>query len=105
MRVGWLLSSEPLQLFVVEEGLDPQVIVHPKSLKLLRQGEVGENHIMDLGRKKSVFIKRDQICYDYLLSRQVVPSRPLWSWPSDGVHPTGRLESAAVEHWHVWVDK
>ena len=24
------------------------------------------------------------------------------SRPSDGVHPTSRLESTAVEHWHVW---
>ena len=43
---------------MVEEGLNPQVIVHPKSLELLRQGEVGENHVMNLDRNKSVFIKR-----------------------------------------------
>ena len=35
MRVIQFLSSEPLQLFVVEEGLNPQVVIHPKSLELL----------------------------------------------------------------------
>ena len=35
----------------------------------------------------------------------VVPSRSFGNWPSDGVHPTGRLESAAVKHWHVRVQK
>ena len=58
MKIGRFLSSEPLQLFVVKEGLNPQVVVHPKSLELLRQGEVGKDHIMNLGRNKSVFIKR-----------------------------------------------
>ena len=43
------------------------------------------------------------MCYDYLLSRWVVPSRSFGNRPSDGVNPTDRLESAAVEHWHVWV--
>ena len=56
---------------------------------------------MDLNCKKLVFNKGDQICYDYLLSRQVVPSRSFGNWPGDGVHPTGRLESMAVEHGHV----
>ena len=58
MRISWFLSSEPLQLFVVEEGLNPQVIIHSKSLELLGQREICEDHIMDLGRNKSVFIKR-----------------------------------------------
>ena len=40
---------------MVEEGLNPQVIVHPKSLELLRQGKVGEDHVMNLGRNRSVF--------------------------------------------------
>ena len=58
MRISRFLSSEPLQLFVVKEGLNPQVIVHPKSLELLSQGEVDKDHIMDLNRNKLVFIKR-----------------------------------------------
>ena len=58
MRIGRFLPPEPLQLFVVEKGLDPQVVVHSKSLELLGQREVGENHVMNLGRNKSVFIKR-----------------------------------------------
>ena len=58
MRISWFLSSEPLQLFVVEEGLNPQVVVHPKSLELLGQREVNKNHVMDLDQNKSVFIKR-----------------------------------------------
>ena len=55
MRIGWFLSSKPLQLFVVETGLDPQVVVHPKSLELLGQREVGEDHVMNLGQNRSVF--------------------------------------------------
>ena len=43
---------------MVEEGLNPKIIVHPKSLELLGQGKVGEDHVMDLNRNKSVFIKR-----------------------------------------------
>ena len=58
MRISQFLSSEPLQLFVVEKGLNPQVVVHPQSLELLRQGKVGKDHIMDLGQNKLVFIKR-----------------------------------------------
>ena len=49
MRIGQFLSSEPLQLLVVEEGLNPQVVVHPQSLELLGQREVNENHVMNLG--------------------------------------------------------
>ena len=65
MRIGWFLSLESLQLFVVEEGLNPEVVVHPKSLELLGQREVGKNYIMNLGRNKSVFYQNeDQICYD-----------------------------------------
>ena len=41
----------------------------------------------------------------YLLSRRVVPPRPLGSRPSDGVQPTGRLESTAIDHRHVWLEK
>ena len=49
MSIGWFLSSEPLQLFMVEEGLNPEVVVHPKSLELLGQREVSKNHVMNLG--------------------------------------------------------
>ena len=56
MRVSWFLPLEPLQLFVVEKGLNPEVVIHPKSLELLGQREVGEDHVM--GQNKSVFIKR-----------------------------------------------
>ena len=55
MRVGWFLSPEPLQLFMVKEGLNPQVVIHSKSLELLGQGEVCEDHIMDLNHNKLVF--------------------------------------------------
>ena len=48
MRIGRFLSPEPLQLFVVEEGLNSQVVVHPKSLELLSPGEIGKDHIMNL---------------------------------------------------------
>ena len=57
MRIGWFLSSEPLQLFMVEEGLNPEVVVHSKSLELLGQREVGKDHIMDLNHNKLVFNK------------------------------------------------
>ena len=58
MRISRFLSSEPLQLFVIEEGLNPQVVVHFKSLELLGQREVSKDHIMDLNRNKLVFNKR-----------------------------------------------
>ena len=58
MRISRFLSSKPLQLFVVEEGLNPQVVVHSRSLELLGQREVGKDHIMDLNRNKLVFNKR-----------------------------------------------
>ena len=53
--IGWLLPPESLQLFMVEEGLHPKVVVHSKSLELLSQGKVCENHIMDLNCNKLVF--------------------------------------------------
>ena len=58
MRIGRFLSSKPFQLFVVEKGLNPKIVVHSKSLELLGQREVCEDHIMDLNRNKLVFIKR-----------------------------------------------
>ena len=58
MGIGRILSSEPLQLFVVKEDLNPEVVIHSKSLELLDQREVSKDHVMNLGRNKSVFIKR-----------------------------------------------
>ena len=55
MRVNRFLSSKPLQLFMVEKGLNPEVVVHSKSLELLGQREVCEDHMMDLNCNKSVF--------------------------------------------------
>ena len=49
MRISWFLSSEPLQLFVVEESLNPEAVIHSKSLELLSQREVSEDHVMNLG--------------------------------------------------------
>ena len=43
---------------MVEKGLNPEVAVHSKSLELLGQREVREDHIMDLNHNKLVFIKR-----------------------------------------------
>ena len=58
VRIGWLLSPEPLEFFMAEKGLNPEIVVHSKSLELLGQGKVGEDHVMDLGQNKSVFIER-----------------------------------------------
>ena len=58
MRICQFLSSKPLQLFMVEKGLNPEVVVHPKSLELLGQRKVGKDHVLNLGQNKSVFIKR-----------------------------------------------
>ena len=58
MRVVWFLSPQSLQFFVVEKGLHPEIVVHPKSLELLSQGKVSKDHIMNLGCNKLVFIKR-----------------------------------------------
>ena len=55
MWVGWLLSPKPLQLLMVEEGLHPKIVIHSKSLELLGQREVCEDHMMDLNHKKLVF--------------------------------------------------
>ena len=40
---------------MIEEGLNPEVVVHPQGFKLLGKGKVCEDHIMDLKCKKSVF--------------------------------------------------
>src|ERR1700743_854036 len=58
MRIGWLLSPEPLKFFMVKKGLHPKVVVHSQGLELLGQGKVCKDHVMDLGRNKSVFVKR-----------------------------------------------
>src|SRR6202000_105707 len=55
MRIVRFLSPQSLQFFVVEKGLHPKIVVHSKSLKLLGQGKVCEDHIMDLNYNKSVF--------------------------------------------------
>ena len=62
MRIIWFLSPEPLQLFVVEEGLHPQIVIHTKSLELLGQGEVCEDHIMDLNLSGLVSSNWKSIC-------------------------------------------
>ena len=54
MRIIRFLPPEPLQLLMVEEGLNPQVVVHLKSLKLLGQGKVCKDHFMDLNCNKLV---------------------------------------------------
>ena len=59
MRIAWFLSPEPLQLFMVEEGLNPQVLIHPKSLELLGQGKVCEDHVMNLNQNKLVFNQKE----------------------------------------------
>ena len=56
--IGRLLTPESLQFFMIEEGLDPKIVVHPKSLELLSQREVGKDHIEDLGRANQSSIKR-----------------------------------------------
>ena len=48
MRITGLLSPEPLQLFMIEEGLHPEVVVHSQGLELLGKGKVCEDHVMDL---------------------------------------------------------
>ena len=76
--IGWLLPPEPLQLLVIEEGLHPEVVVHPKSLKLLGEGEVCEDHIMDLNCGKLVF---NQLRPDLLQLPVVQTGSPLQiSW-------------------------
>ena len=55
MRIIWFLSPEPLQFFMVEEGSHPQIVIHPKSLELLGQREVFEDHVMDLNLSGLVF--------------------------------------------------
>ena len=58
MRIGRFLSPQSLQFLMVEKGLHPKIVVYPQGLELLGQREVSEDHIMDLGRNKLVFIKR-----------------------------------------------
>src|ERR1700743_3584462 len=88
MRTVLFLPLKPLQLFMVEEGLNPKVVVHPQGLELLGQGKVCENHIMDLNCNKSVF---NQLRPDFLQLPVVQtgsPTRSSRSWPGDGVNTT-----------------
>ena len=55
VRIGGLLSPEPLKFFMIKEGLNPEVVVHSKSFKLLGQRKVGEDNVMNLGQNRSVF--------------------------------------------------
>ena len=55
MGIVQFLSPEPLQFFVVEEGLHPQIVIHTKSLEFLDQGEVCEDHIVDVNHVELVF--------------------------------------------------
>ena len=64
MRIGWFLSPQSLQFFVVEKGLHPKVVIYPQGLELLGQGEVCEDHIVDLSRSNQSSSKEDQICFD-----------------------------------------
>ena len=102
MRSIWLLSSKPLQLIMVEEGLHPQIVVHSKSFELLSQREVCEDHIMDLNSSGLVFSQLKA----HLTKKPIVLTGNLpqifLETPSDGVKTTGRLEILAVYHWHDW---
>ena len=55
MQISWFLTPKMLQLFMVEKGLHPEVIVHPQGLELLGQRKVCEDHIVDLNHNKLVF--------------------------------------------------
>ena len=55
MRVAWFLPPEPLQFFMVEEGLHPEVVVYSQGFELLGKRKVRKNYIMDLNCDKSVF--------------------------------------------------
>src|ERR1700743_1621673 len=59
MRISWFYSPESLQLFVVEEGLHPKVVIHPQGFELLGKRKVCEDHVMDLNCKKSVFHQKE----------------------------------------------
>ena len=54
MMIVWFLAPKPFQLFMVKKGLHPETIVHPKSLELLGQGEICEDHIMDINSSELV---------------------------------------------------
>ena len=64
MGISRFLSPQSLQFFVVEKGLHAKIIVHPQGLKLLGQGKVCEDHVMDLSRSNQSSSKEDQICFD-----------------------------------------
>ena len=64
MRISQFLFPQSLQFFVIEKGLNPEVVIHAKSLELLGQREVCEDHVMDLSRSNQSSSKEDQICFD-----------------------------------------
>ena len=45
---------------MIEEGLDPKVVVHTKSLELLGQREVCENHVIDLNHVELIFNQTEE---------------------------------------------
>ena len=64
MRISRFLSPQSLQFFVIEKGLHPKIVIHTKSLELLGQREVCEDHVMDLSQSNQSSSKEDQICFD-----------------------------------------
>ena len=90
MRIVCLLSLKSLQLFMVEEGLHAQIVVHPQGLELLGQRKVCEDHVMDLSHVKLVFNQtEDRFVHCCLLTRRVVPSRPPRTRPGNSVQTIG----------------
>ena len=45
---------------MIEEGLHLQIVIHPKSLELLGQGEICEDHVMDLNHVKLIFNQTEE---------------------------------------------
>ena len=81
MRIVWFLPPEPLQPFIVKEGLHPKIVIDSKSLELLGQGEVCEDHVMDLNLSGLISSNWKSIC----------PRIPVVLM---GIHPQISLESA-----------
>ena len=100
--VIWLLSLEAFQLFVIKKGLYLKIILHPKSLELLRQWEVCEDHIMDLNSGGLVFLKWKPICPRIPLVQRVPPPGSLGCWPGNHVQFICGLEGLTVDHQHCW---
>ena len=82
MWIVRLLSVEVLQLFMIEKGLHPEIIIHPQSLKLLRQQEVCQDHIVDLNSNGLVFpLNEKQLTQEPLVWTGTLPQI---SWVSAG---------------------